>query len=149
MKPPASLPAVPGRLAARALAPLTLALASPTLALAATPATAAPGPRAHSASPVIRARSAAPAILITTYTVKPKVQRTVGFNGYATYTFTTKPKREIRSAGASIVGAQAHAVKITGKSISRDRKRFTVKLLFPGEQGNPGKLVVQLSTVGA
>lgn len=142
MKPSASFPAVPRRLTACALAPLTLALA-------AAPATAAPAPRAHSASPVPRARSAAPAILITTYTVKPKVQRTVGFNGYATYTFETKPKREIKSASASIVGAQAHAVRITGKSISRNRKRLTVKLLFPGEQGNPGKLVVKLFTVGA
>jgi hypothetical protein len=91
----------------------------------------------------------AAAILITTYRLTPKAQRTVRFTGYATYGFSTRPKRRIVSATARIVGAQAHAVKIGATSISRNRKRFTVKLVFPGEQGNPGKLVVRLGTVGA
>ena len=58
------------------------------------------------------------------------------------------PQRRIVSAGARIVGAQAHAVKIAAAAISRNRKRFTVKLVFPGEQGNPGRLVVRLGTTG-
>jgi hypothetical protein len=99
------------------------------------------------ASSAPQARAAA--VAVNTYTVKPRAQRTVGFNGYATYTFSVKPKRTIKSAGARIVGAQAHAVKITAKSISRNRQQFTVKLTFPGEQGNPGKLVVVLATVGS
>ncbi len=53
------------------------------------------------------------------------------------------------SATARIVGAQAHAVKISATSISHNHKHFTVKLVFPGEQGSPGKLVVRLDTVGA
>jgi hypothetical protein len=93
--------------------------------------------------------SSAPAILITTYKLTPKAQRTVRFTGYATYGFHTRPKRRIVSATARIVGAQAHAVKIAATSVSRNHKRFTVKLVFPGEQGNPGKLVVRLGTVGA
>ncbi len=80
--------------------------------------------------------------------VTPKIQRTVRFTGYATYRFNTRPKRRIVSATARIVGAQAHAVKISATVISRNHKRFTVKLVFPGEQGNPGKLVVRLGTVG-
>ena len=70
------------------------------------------------------------------------------FTGYATYAFNTRSKRRIVSAGARIVGAQAHAVKIAAAAISRNRKRFTVKLVFPGEQGNPGRLVVRLGTTG-
>ncbi len=108
-------------------------------------ATTAPAGVASSARPP----GSAPAILITTYRLTPKVQRTVGFTGYATYSFSTRPKRRIVSATARIVGAQAHAVRIGGTSVSRNRKRFTVKLVFPGEQGNPGKLVVRLGTVGA
>ncbi len=111
------------------------------LALAATAAAGAAG----SARPP----GSAPAILVTTYRLTPKAQRTVGFTGYATYRFSTRPKRRIVSATARIVGAQAHAVRIGATSVSRNHKRFTVKLVFPGEQGNPGKLVVRLGTVGA
>jgi hypothetical protein len=122
----------------RALALLLTLLA---LALSATAAAGAAGSARRSGS--------APAILITTYRLTPKVQRTIRFTGYATYSFNTRPKRHIVSATARIVGAQAHAVKIDATSISRSHKRFTVKLVFPGEQGNPGRLVVRLGTVGA
>ena len=105
---------------------------------------AAPGTARSARQP-----GSAPAILVTTYRLTPKVQRTVRFTGYATYGFSTRPKRRIVSATTRIVGAQAHAVKIAATSISRNHKRFTVKLVFPGEQGNPGKLVVRLGTVGA
>ncbi len=88
------------------------------------------------------------AVLITTRTVTPKVQRTVRFNGYATYTFLAPRGRRIVSASARIVGAQPHSVAIRRRSITRKRTRYTVSLIFPGEQGNPGKLVVRLGTVG-
>jgi hypothetical protein len=97
----------------------------------------------------MRRAGSAPAIVITTYRLTPKVQRTVRFAGYATYGFNARPKRRIVSASARIVGAQAHAVRISASGISRNHKHFTVKLVFPGEQGNPGKLVVRLGTVGA
>lgn len=117
------------------LAVLGLAL---TTTAAANPASGAPQPE-----------SAPAIIIITTYRLTPKVQRTVRFTGYATYSFNTRPKRRIVSTSARIVGAQAHAVKINATSVSRNHKRFTVKLIFPGEQGKPGKLVVRLGTVGA
>lgn len=88
------------------------------------------------------------AVLITTRTVIPKIQRTVGFTGYATYTFSAPRGRRIVSASARIAGADAHAVAIRHSSISHKRTRYTVSLIFPGEQGNPGKLVVHLGTIG-
>jgi hypothetical protein len=135
----------------------TVAVGLITLTASPCMATAAPSHRTSRSSAAIAeaaARSAwqpgsAPAILITTHKLTPKVQRTVRFTGYATYVFNTRPKRRIVSATARIVGSQAHAVKIAATSVSRNHKRFTVKLVFPGEQGNPGKLVVRLGTVGA
>ncbi len=119
--------------------PLLIALVTLALATAAVPGTASSTRRAGSA----------PAIIITTYNLTPKVQRTVSFTGYSTYRFNARPKRRIVSARARIVGAQAHSVRVSATRISRNHKHFTVKLVFPGEQGNPGKLVVRLGTVGA
>lgn len=87
------------------------------------------------------------AILITKRTVAPKVQRTVRFTGYATYTFSAPRGRRIVSASARIVDAQAHAVRISRRTVARDGKRYTVNLVFPGEQGDPGKLIVLLGSV--
>jgi hypothetical protein len=88
------------------------------------------------------------AVLITTRTVIPKIQRTVGFTGYATYTFSVRKGRRIVSASARITGAAPHAVAIRRRRISHNRMRYTVSLVFPGEQGDPGKLVVRLGTSG-
>jgi hypothetical protein len=87
------------------------------------------------------------AVLLTTRTVVPKIQRTVHFTGYATYTFLAPRGRRIVSASARILGAEPHAVAIRSRTVSHDRVRYTVKLVFPGEQGNPGKLRVVLGTV--
>jgi hypothetical protein len=86
-------------------------------------------------------------VLITKRTVTPKVQRTVHFTGYATYVFSAPRGRRIVSASARIAGAEPHAVAIRSRTVSRDRKRYTVRLVFPGEQGDPGKLVVILGSV--
>lgn len=87
------------------------------------------------------------AVLITTLKVIPKVQRTVRFVGYATYVFHAPRGRRIVSASARVAGAAAHAVKIRRRLISRNRRLYIVNLIFPGEQGDPGKLVVRLATV--
>jgi hypothetical protein len=86
-------------------------------------------------------------VLVTKRTVVPKIQRTVGFTGYATYTFSAPRGRRIVSASARITSTGVHAVTISHMTISHKRMRFTVNLIFPGEQGNPGKLVVLLSTI--
>jgi hypothetical protein len=130
-----------------------LALAT-ALAAIIGPATLAPATSAavsaHSgASPHLQASpfQSGLAVLLTTKTVILKVQRTVHFTGYATYTFAAPRGRRIVKASARISGAEVHAVRISGQSISHNNTRYSVKLVFPNEQGNPGKLTVRLSTV--
>ena len=105
-------------------------------------------PASGSALPSSPRIGAGLAVLVTTRTVTPKIQRTVRFTGYATYTFSAPRGRRIVSASARIVGADPHSVTIRRRTISHERKRYTVSLIFPGEQGNPGKLIVHLGTVG-
>jgi hypothetical protein len=102
---------------------------------------------ARSPLPRITQLGAGRSIRITTLALTPKIQRTIHFTGYATYTFRAPRGRQIVSASARITGAEAHAVKIRRKTVSHSRTRYTVNLIFPGEQGNPGKLIVRLSTV--
>jgi|ERR1700722_13651071 len=126
-----------------------------TLALLGALAIAAPAAAAlASESPATNAPLGATArvkggllVLLTKRTVVPKIQRTVHFTGYATYIFSAPRGRRIVSASARIIGAEPHAVTIHRRIVSRDRKRYTIKLVFPGEQGNPGKLRVILGTV--
>jgi hypothetical protein len=82
---------------------------------------------------------------VTTRTLTPKVQRTVGFDGYATYVFRAPKGRRILNASARIRGSSG-AAKVKHAAVSHDRSSFTVQLVFPGEQGKPGKLVVRLRT---
>jgi hypothetical protein len=86
-------------------------------------------------------------VLLKTYTVVPKVQRTVHFTGYATYVFKAPAGKYIVEATSRIVGAQRRAVAITSKLIANKLTSYTVKLVFPSEQGNPGKLVVRLELI--
>jgi hypothetical protein len=77
----------------------------------------------------------------------PRVQRTVRNNGYATYSFRAPAGRRIVSSSVRIVGGSAHAVRVRHRSLSPDRTRLTVNLIFPGEQGKPGRLVVRLASI--
>ncbi len=126
------------RIASLALALLAVAALALTGALTAAPAGA-------SGSPAHASRSTR--VIVKTYKVVPKPQRTVRSTGYATYVFSAPTGHRILSATARIVGAQRHAVAISGRAITNQLTRYTVKLVFPGEQGNPGKLVVRLALV--
>jgi hypothetical protein len=84
-------------------------------------------------------------VIVKTYKVVPRPQRTVRHTGYATYVFSAPAGHRIVSATARVVGAQRHAVAISARAITNQLTRYTVKLVFPGEQGNPGKLVVRLA----
>ena len=97
------------------------------------------------------AAQAAKKIKVTTTTVTktPKVQSTVHFNGYATYVFRPAKGRRIVGAAARIVGGTKNAVGIRSRRLSTTGLTYTVKLVFPGEQGTPGRLVVTLRTVAA
>jgi hypothetical protein len=116
-----------------------IAAAAPALALSVSPASAS----TLGVASAKRGKS----VLVTTRTVIPKAQHTIRFTGYATYTFAAPTGRRILAASARIVGAQRHAVTIRSRTISSNLERYTVSLVFPGEQGNPGKLVVRLATV--
>jgi hypothetical protein len=94
---------------------------------------------------IVSPAGAAPSI--TTRTLIPRVQRTVGFNGYATYVFLAPKGRHILSASAQVAG-KSGAVVVQRGVVSRSQTRFTVSLVFPGEQGNPGRLVIRLRTNG-
>jgi hypothetical protein len=87
-------------------------------------------------------------VFITTRTVVPKARRTVHFTGYATYTFAVPKGRRIISASARIIGAEAHAVAFRRQAISHNHTRYSVSLVFPDEQGNPGKLTVRIDSIG-
>jgi hypothetical protein len=128
-------------IAALALVGTLAAGAPPAAALAGETSTAANAPTVGAAKV-----KGGLAVLLTTRTVVPKIQRTVHFTGYATYTFLAPRGRRIVSASARILGAEPHAVAIRSRTVSHDRSRYTVKLVFPGEQGNPGKLRVVLGT---
>ncbi len=124
------------RLAIAVFAVAALALTS---ALTAAPAGAS-GSVAHASRRSTR-------VIVKTYKVVPKPQRTVHSTGYATYVFSAPAGHHILTATARILGAQRHAVAISGRAVTNQLTRYTVKLVFPGEQGNPGKLVVRLALV--
>jgi hypothetical protein len=118
--------------------------------------TVQPGALASSSAPtgapaLARAARLDSGLVVTTtrtITIVPKVQRTVHFTGYATYTFAARRGRRIVSASARISGAEVNAVTFGRQAISRNHRRYTVSLVFPNEQGNPGRLTVRLETVG-
>lgn len=126
------------RAARLALALLAGAALAPIGALTAAPAGAS-GSLAHAARGT--------RVLVKTYKVVPRPQRTVHHTGYATYVFSAPAGHRILTATARIVGAQRHAVAIAGRALTNQLTRYTVKLIFPGEQGNPGRLVVRLALV--
>jgi hypothetical protein len=131
----------------------TLATLAAALAATAATATLPVAAPASSVAPQAEAVSAAThatnsgRVQETTYRVTPKVQRTVRFTGYATYTFNSPAGRKIVEASALIIGGQKHAVRIASRTIASNRASYTVKLVFPGEQGKPGKLLVRLLTI--
>jgi len=106
------------------------------VALAVAMVTAAPLPAA----------AAATAVRVVTHTLTPRIQRTVGFNGYSTYTFSAPRGRRIVTASARISGGSSRAVRISGRRVSANGTRLTVNLVFPGEQGRPGRLIVTRGT---
>lgn len=125
------------RLATLVVAVLAIAAASAPGALAGS--TAAATPTASNQAHASKGRA-----VVKTYKLVPKVQRTVRSTGYSTYVFSAPPGKRILIASARIVSAQRHAVAIRSRAITAQLTRYTVNLVFPGEQGNPGKLVVRL-----
>jgi hypothetical protein len=80
--------------------------------------------------------------LIRTFTPKPS--STKGFTGYETIVVKS-PKGTSPVVGYfTRKGGEACSIVIISAGVSLSRKAYVVKLKFPGEQGNPGKLRITL-----
>jgi hypothetical protein len=80
--------------------------------------------------------------VIRTFTPKPTT--TKGFTGYATIVVKS-PKGTTPVVGYfTRSGGEPCSVVVTSAGVALGRNAYVVKLKFPGEQGNPGKLKVTL-----
>ncbi len=80
--------------------------------------------------------------VIRTFTPKPTATR--GFTGYATIVVKS-PKGTTPVVGYfTRSGGEPCSVVVTSAGVALERNAYVVKLKFPGEQGNPGKLKVTL-----
>jgi hypothetical protein len=80
--------------------------------------------------------------VIRTFTPKPTATR--GFTGYETIVVKS-PKGTSPVVGYfTQSGGESCSVVVTSAGVALDRDAYVVKLKFPSEQGNPGKLKVTL-----
>jgi hypothetical protein len=80
--------------------------------------------------------------VIRTFTPKPTATR--GFTGYETIVVKS-PKGTSPVVGYfTQSGGESCSVVVTSAGVALDRHAYVVKLKFPSEQGNPGKLKVTL-----
>jgi hypothetical protein len=80
--------------------------------------------------------------VIRAFTPKPTATR--GFTGYETIVVKS-PKGTSPVVGYfTQSGGESCSVVVTSAGVALDRKAYVVKLKFPSEQGNPGKLKVTL-----
>jgi hypothetical protein len=80
--------------------------------------------------------------VIRTFTPKPTATR--GFTGYETI-IVKSPKGTSPVVGYfTQSGGESCSVVVTSAGVAVDRNAYVVKLKFPSEQGNPGKLKVTL-----
>ena len=80
--------------------------------------------------------------IVRTYTPNPT--SSAGFDGYQTI-MVKSPKGTSPVVGYfKLSGAQQCSIVVTSAKISLQQNAYVVKLKFPGEQGNPGRLTVGL-----
>ena len=79
---------------------------------------------------------------IVNKTVTPNPTTTKGFDGYQTYVVKAPKGKVVLQGFATLSGGQNGSVVI--RSTQTTNKQFTVKLVFPGEQGVQGKLHVRV-----
>jgi hypothetical protein len=135
-----------GALPGAAAVALTIAAASPAPAQAAscqaTPKTVAKQNAAAERLTKKLLGSTSYTPVIRTFTPKPTT--TKGFTGYATIVVKS-PKGTTPVVGYfTRSGGESCSVVVTSAGVALDRNAYVVKLKFPGEQGNPGKLKVTL-----
>jgi hypothetical protein len=72
----------------------------------------------------------------------PKPTSTKGFNGYETI-IVKSPKGTSPVVGYyKLTGEDAGAVAVMSAKVDLRQNAYVLKLAFPGEQGNPGKLII-------
>lgn len=80
--------------------------------------------------------------VIRTFTPKPTATR--GFTGYATIVVKSPRGTSPVVGYFTRTGGEPCSVVVISAGVALDRDAYIVKLKFPGEQGNPGKLKVTL-----
>ena len=75
-------------------------------------------------------------------TITPNPTSTKGFNAYQTVVIPAPAGKQIAQGFATLTGGNATSVVI--RSTQSTPSRYLVRLVFPGEQGTPGKLHVLL-----
>lgn len=75
-------------------------------------------------------------------TVTPSPTSNKGFDGYQTYVVKAPAGKTVLQGFATLSGGQTGSVVI--RSTQATASQFAVKLVFPGEQGVPGKLHVRV-----
>jgi hypothetical protein len=73
-------------------------------------------------------------------TVTPQPTSNKGFNGFQTVVVNAPTGRQIMQGFATLTGGNAASVVI--RSTQSTASSYVVRLVFPGEQGTPGKLHV-------
>jgi hypothetical protein len=87
--------------------------------------------------------AAAAKVTVQSRTISKYTTTTKGENGYATVTLTPPAGKQILQGFATMTGGNATASIIQSTQVVGS-SRYVVKLLFPGQQGKPGVLHVQL-----
>jgi hypothetical protein len=77
-------------------------------------------------------------------TFRPKPTATRGFTGYATIVVKSPRGTSPVVGYFTRTGGEPCSVVVISAGVALDRDAYIVKLKFPGEQGNPGKLKVTL-----
>jgi hypothetical protein len=77
-------------------------------------------------------------------TFMPKPTATRGFTGYATIVVKSPNGTSPVVGYFAQRGGESCSVVVTSAGVALDRNAYVVKLKFPGEQGNPGKLQITL-----
>ena len=80
--------------------------------------------------------------IVRTFT--PKATSSVGFNGYQTLMVESPQGTSPVVGYFRLSSAQRCSVVVTSATIALKQNAYVLKLRFPGEQGNPGRLTVGL-----
>ena len=102
---------------------------------------AAPAARSLPANPPVDANLAG--LTVISRRLAPRPTRTRGVNGFQTVTIAAPAGKTVLQGFATLSGGQTGSVVIASTRTVAGR-RFVVQLVFPGTQGTPGKLYVQV-----